>query len=122
MAVSGMASEKDALEIVSKYKAVFTQSPAAGCPDRMRTPSNLASFGPLLGNGNVAVTISGQPDVQHFWFSKNDFWRIKSRDDQGYATGIGHMDVNIPELKGATYHIEQDLYTAETKAVFTKAL
>jgi alpha-L-fucosidase 2 len=90
--------------VVSQYKAMFKVPPEG-------TPSKFAADGPLLGN--VAATISGPPEAQRFWLSKNDFWRFKSHDSKGYVTGAGYMDVNIPGLKGAGHHLEQNLYRAE---------
>jgi len=99
--------------IVSQHKTVFSKPPA-------RTPSRTAVDGPLLGNGNLAATISGSPEAQRFWLCKNDFWRFKSHDGKGYVTGVGYIDISIPGLKGAKYHLEQNLYDAKTRAVFSK--
>jgi len=99
--------------IVSQYKTVFNKPPS-------RTPCNTSVDGPLLGNGNLAATISGPPEAQRFWLCKNDFWRFKSHNGKGYVTGVGYMDISIPGLKGAEYHLEQNLYNAKTRAVFSK--
>ncbi len=106
-------SDMEAKRIVSQYKTVFNKPPT-------KTPSRTAVDGPLLGNGSIAATISGPPEAQRFWLCKNDFWRFKSRDGEGYVTGVGYMDISIPGLKGAKYHLEQNLYNAKTSAVFSK--
>ena len=107
----GMRDE--ARRIVSRHRTVFTHPPR-------RIPSKTQTDAPLLGNGNMAVALGGPPEAQRFWLCKNDFWRFKSHDGKGYVTGVGYMDVSIPGLKGAKYHLEQNLYNANTRAVFSK--
>jgi len=103
----------EAKRIVSQYKTVFSEPPA-------KIPTTAAVYAPLLGNGNLAVAISGPSEEQRFWLSKNDFWRFKSHDGLGYVTCVGYMDIIIPALKRAKYHLEQNLYDAKTRAVFSK--
>jgi len=99
--------------IVSQYKAVFKAPPS-------KTPSNTAVDGPLLGNGDLGVTISGPPEAQRFWISKNDFWKLKCQYGASGPRIFGGIDIKIPYLKGAGYLIEQELYPALTIARFTK--
>jgi len=99
--------------IVSKYKAVFDSPPT-------KTPSDTAVDGPLLGNGDLGVTISGPPQSQRLWISKNDFWRLKSQYGGSGPRVFGWIDVAFPDIKGAEYRIEQDIYTAITSARFTR--
>jgi len=108
-----LSSHDDAQRIVSQYKAIFDAPP-------QHTPSNTSVDGPLLGNGDMAVTISGAPESQQYWLSKNDFWRLKSKYGSSGPRVFGNIDINIPALKGADYHIEQEFYNAVTVSTFTK--
>ncbi len=117
------------LSIVARHKGVFTEPPAM-------TPSRKTPDGPLLGNGDMGVTIGGvserrkssrlggpgvissvsvtsSPERHRFWISKNDFWKSKAIYPNTHPCPIGGIDVKIPALVNGTYHAEQILETAE---------
>ncbi|MDR1493965.1 MAG: hypothetical protein LBT05_14785, partial [Planctomycetaceae bacterium] len=75
---------------------------------------------PLLGNGYVGIAVSGKPEKQVFYAARNDFWRMKSLHRQGYPAILGMIELNIPQLKDATYFLEQKLFDATTTAKFQK--
>jgi hypothetical protein len=105
---------QDAAErIVSAYKAVFNAPPGG-------VPSRDSARGPLLGNGDLGAVISGAPEAQRFWISKNNFWRLKDGHRQGGPRLFGGLEINIPALAGGQYLIEQQFYPAITVSRFTK--
>lgn len=93
------------------YTAIFTAPPrnvpTSGMPD-----------GPLLGNGDVGVVLAGLPETQMFYIGKNDCW-VRT-PDSGKAVAVGHVELRIPALQGATYRQEQDFARAEVRGTFTK--
>ncbi len=99
--------------IVSQYKTLMQSPPG-------RVPSRDVVNGPLLGNGNLGAVISGPPEAQKYWISKNNFWRLKDGHRQGGPRLFGGLDININDLKGGTYRVEQDIYPAITISTFTK--
>ena len=105
--------QADAERIVSKYKAVFAEPPT-------RVPSRDSVGGPLLGNGDLGAVISGTPEAQRFWISKNNFWRLKDGHRLGGPRLFGGLEINIPALSGGTYLLEQQLFPAITVSRFTK--
>ena len=105
--------QDEAERIVSQYKTVFTARPEG-------TPSRGAVDGPLLGNGDLGAVISGPPEAQRYWISKNDFWRLKDDYREGGPRLFGGLDIHIPALAGGTYRIEQQLYPAITVSQFTQ--
>jgi len=60
------------------YSSILTQ-PAS------KTPTPIMVDGPLMGNGDVGVTLAGPADSLDFYLSKNDFW---------YQTDTRHFDSN----------------------------
>lgn len=103
----------EAERIVSQYKTVF-KAPPGGVPSRD------SARGPLLGNGNLGAVISGAPEAQRFWLSKNNFWRLKDGHRQGGPRLFGGLEINIPALAGGSYLVEQELFPAVTVARFSK--
>ncbi len=99
--------------IVSKYEIIFDTPP-------QKIPMPYSVDAPLLGNGDMAVAIGGDPEKISFWLSKNDFWRFKSEHDRGYFSGIGHLDIEFPDFKMGDYRATQNLYDATTKIILDK--
>ena len=89
--------------IVSQYRALFDKPPR-------RVPSFHAVESPIIGNGDVGLTLSGPPKSQRYWISKNDFWKAGPSFKQAGPSLIGGIDVRIAALEGASYQVEQVLY------------
>ena len=118
----------DAIAVVSRHKAVFTQPP-------VHIPYQYAVDAPLLGNGDMLAALAGAPEFPQFWLTLNDFWELKnetwlmgleetvwtpSGNGQGGPRPVGRLVFQIPALSGATYHVEQELATATTIARYEK--
>ena len=100
-------------EIISRHHILFEVPPSA-------IPSTVSVDAPLLGNGFTAVAISGDPARQVLRVARNDFWRLKSMHGHGYPAPLGKIIIDIPALEGASYLVDQSLYDARTRSVFTK--
>ena len=103
----------EAERIVSQYKTVMEHPPG-------KVPSRDVVDGPLFGNGSLGAVISGPPEFQQYWISKNNFWRLKDGHRQGGPRLFAGLDISIPALKGGTYRIEQDMFSAITTSTFGK--
>jgi alpha-L-fucosidase 2 len=66
----------------------------------------------------MAVAISGVADNLRFWLNKNDFWRLQNKHDGCKPVVMGGIDLVMPALNKASYHIEQQLYSAITDGIF----
>lgn len=97
--------------IIGKHIVRFTSPP-------QRIPSQCSVDAPLLGNGFTGVALSGTPDAQVFYVARNDFWRLKSALDESFPLVLGKIELSIPQLKGASYLVEQRLYDAVSTARF----
>ena len=97
----------------SAMKSVFTKPPQP-------LPLYEQLDAPLMGNGDMAVALCGDPENQQFWLSKNDLWELRPVWCMSGPRPFGHLDIKIPQLNGATYHAEQNLTDATTLATFTK--
>jgi alpha-L-fucosidase 2 len=73
---------------------------------------------PLLGNGDMAAAIDGVPEEQRFWLGKNDLWELRNVWCRSGPRAFGHLDIRIPLLQRAAYHLEQHLRDGTTVASF----
>lgn len=97
---------------VGQYKATFTAPPK-------RIPSNSSIDAPLLGNGDTLVALGGGPAKPQFYINKNDLW-IMNREAGSHPVPLARLDIDLPELEGASYLVEQDLLHALTTGRFEK--
>lgn len=112
---SVMTSEKskEIKNIISKHIIQFTEPPK-------QIPTRNSVDAPLLGNGFTGIALSGSPEAQVFYVARNDFWRLKSALDESFPVVLGKIELDIPQLKGASYLIEQQLYEAFSTGNFAK--
>lgn len=108
------APSYEAARIIRKHSVSFTSPPK-------HIPSRSSVDAPLMGNGYTGVAIAGTPEEQTFYVARNDFWRLKSALDESYPCVLGKIGLSIPELKGASYCVEQSLYDAVTTGCFTQS-
>ncbi|MDR1561829.1 MAG: hypothetical protein LBS54_01910 [Dysgonamonadaceae bacterium] len=99
--------------VISKHVIRFNEPPR-------RIPSKVSVDAPLLGNGYMGVALAGQPERQIFYIARNDFWRLKSAHNESYPLALGKLEISIPDLAGAEYLVEQNIYDAITEARFIK--
>ena len=104
---------RDAAPIISQYKLTYHQPP-------VKIPYTFSVDAPLLGNGSFGVAVSGDPEGIVFYLARNDFWRLKSSYNESYPSVLGKLQLKIAQFEGATYSVEQELYTATTYMKFNK--
>jgi hypothetical protein len=72
-----------------------------------------------LGNGDTLVAMGGGPEKLQFYVNKNDLWlMIRTGESRPYP--LARLDLTVPDLKDASYHVEQDLLHAVTIGRFEK--
>lgn len=98
---------------VERYKAIFTKAPT-------KVPTAKTPDGPVAGNGDIGLTVGGNPDKLVFYFGKNDFWRAYPVYPGGGIAAPGRLEVSIAALKGAKYYAEQLLDKAVIEGHFSK--
>lgn len=107
--------QAESQRIVSQHKAVFDKIPAGLAP--------YSTDAVLLGNGDIAMSISTtplekgaalkkqEPGKIRFWFHKNDMWDRSSARSVALIDATFNFDPAKPEPKCT---VETDLYTATT--------
>lgn len=84
------------------------------------TPSNNKVDGPLMGNGDMTMTLGYKGDVLSYYLSKNDFWRLVSprtlarKDDVSGPRIAGIVDIQIDGYGNAGFAADQRLTDGTT--------
>lgn len=93
----------------AQFKAVPRQAPGAKTPDA-----------PLAGNGDIGLTLSGEPGRLCFYLGKNDCWRPWPVYPGGGIALPGMLELRLPALAGGDWYAEQVMDKAYILGRFTK--
>ncbi|MCX6877883.1 MAG: hypothetical protein NTW21_29330 [Verrucomicrobia bacterium] len=103
------ASSPDGEPIVGRQSFVIN-GPAGGASGAM-------AGGPIMGNGDVGVMLSGPAEELIFYIGKNDSWGSLSQS----VMAVGQMRIMTPALQGATLRTTVDMQHAELRGEYAKA-
>ena len=96
------------------YKNNWTVAPS-------HIPNNVSIDAPLMGNGDVTMSVGYKENCLRFYLSKNDFWRLLSRGDGlSGPRSAGFVDVTFEGFNDATFNAEQFLENGITISVLQK--
>lgn len=79
-----------------RYKAEFTEPPK-------HVPTSKIPDAPLEGNGDIGLTLGGNPGHLVFYFGKNDFWSAYPVYPGGGIASPGGLNIRIDDLNGQAY-------------------
>lgn len=93
-------------ENAKKHTLIFQEPPAC-------TPCDKVPDGPLLGNGDIGVAVSAQPELGRIGFhiGKNDIWNSYSHWETPGIRSYGALYLDCPQAAGS-YRAEQHLADA----------
>ncbi|WP_316838506.1 glycosyl hydrolase family 95 catalytic domain-containing protein [Pedobacter gandavensis] len=104
--------------------AVFAQSPAyknTWLKAPARTPSDVAIDAPLMGNGDLTMSMGYKGNRLSFYLAKNDFWRLRSKADGLSGPRLaGVLNLNIEGFEEADFRAEQLLSNGTTTCLLKK--
>ena len=72
--------------------------------------------GPVAGNGDVGLVMSGTSDRLRFSIGKADFWGVV----RGAISRVGWLELDVPELQDATGAADQNIGPATITGKFAK--
>ena len=86
-----------------------------------RIPGNFSVDAPLLGNGDLTMSIGYNEQSLRFYLSKNDFWRLRSRaDGLSGPRVVGFVDVKIEGFSDADFTASQLIKNGMTTCLLRK--
>lgn len=103
--------KKEEPSFLPDYRGVWTTPPG-------HTPTILSPDGAICGNGDIGMVLGGTPDRQTFYLSKADFWKAQNGYPNGGVAHIGRLQLTIPGMENAPYHVEQQISDATLNGRF----
>lgn len=105
---SSMAGVKAAQPGVPACKNTWKKAPS-------HIPNNVSIDAPLMGNGDITMSVGSAGDGLRYYLSKNDFWRLRSQaDNLSGPRVVGFLDIHIDSFDKADFTAEQLLRNGVT--------
>ena len=96
------------------FKNYWTRAPE-------RIPSDFSVDAPLMGNGDLTMSIGFQDNLLRFYLSKNDFWRLRSQaDGLSGPRVVGFVDLKIDGFDKADFKAVQHIKNGITTCLLIK--
>lgn len=93
---------------------VWTKAPS-------RTPNDVSIDAPLMGNGDVTMSVGFKNASLRYYLSKNDFWRLKSKaDGLSGPRVVGFLDIKAEGFTDDNFSAEQSLKNGVTSCLLKK--
>src|SRR5690242_5919116 len=87
----------------SRYTNTWQASP-------QHIPNNVSIDAPLMGNGDLSMSLGFKDNTLRYYLAKNDFWRLVSKaDGLSGPRVVGFLDIKITGFKESRFSAEQQL-------------
>ena len=84
-------------------------------------PNDVSIDAPLMGNGDVTMSVGYQENHLRYYLSKNDFWRLRSKADGLSGPRVaGFLDIKIDGFNNAGFTATQLISNGITTCVLQK--
>ena len=93
--------------LASQYHGKFTAPPTLVDTDQ-------TTDAPLLGNGDLGVSILNGIDAMTFVLEKNEFWSLA----EGSMKAMARVSLSIPDMQGASYSMSENIGVADVTGTF----
>ncbi|WP_316838197.1 glycosyl hydrolase family 95 catalytic domain-containing protein [Pedobacter nutrimenti] len=93
---------------------IWTKPPA-------HIPNDVSIDAPLMGNGDVTMSVGFKGDQLRYYLSKNDFWRLRSKADRlSGPRVVGFVDIKVNGFNDENFSAEQSLKNGITSCLLQK--
>ncbi|WP_214227823.1 hypothetical protein [Pedobacter sp. B4-66] len=98
----------------ASFKNIWTKPPA-------HIPNDVSVDAPLMGNGDVTMSVGFKGDQLRYYLSKNDFWRLQSKaDGLSGPRVVGFVDIKVNGFNEGDFSAEQSLRNGVTASLLQK--
>lgn len=84
-------------------------------------PNDVSIDAPLMGNGDVTMSVGFKENVLRYYLSKNDFWRLRSQaDGLSGPRVVSFVDIKIKDFNNTDFSAGQQLNNGVTNCILRK--
>jgi alpha-L-fucosidase 2 len=94
-------------QLAALYQGNFSAPPK-------NTDTQETTDAPLMGNGDVGVSVLGTIDAMTFVLGKNEFWSLAD----GHLKAMARLSLAIPGMSGASYSMTESIGSGEVTGTF----
>jgi len=107
-------NNKPGVSEIGLFKNHWTNPPS-------HIPNDVSIDAPLMGNGDVTMSLGYKGDCLRYYLSKNDFWRLRSQGN-GFSGPkvVGLVDIKIEGFDDAGFTAEQLISNGVTPCALNK--
>lgn len=107
-------SEKSGMKQIHSLTNNWVKSPT-------HIPNDFSIDAPLMGNGDVKMSVDYKGERIRYYLSKNDFWRLKSQSDNlSGPRVVGFLDITFVGLDNAEFTAQQSIRNGLTTCFLNK--
>lgn len=100
---------------VGSFINIWTKPP-------VRIPNDVSVDAPLMGNGDVTMSVGYKGDCLRYYLSKNDFWRLRSQADGLSGPRVaGFLDIKIEGFNDAGFTAKQIISNGISTCLLNKS-
>jgi len=112
--LSPLSAQKRTTVAQPAFKNIWTKPP-------QHIPNDVSIDAPLMGNGDVTMSVGYQENHLRYYLSKNDFWRLRSKADGLSGPRVmGFVDIKIDGFDSAGFTATQLISNGITTCVLQK--
>lgn len=87
----------------------------------LHIPGKVSTDAPLMGNGDLTMSVGFKDSILRYYLSKNDFWRLRSQaDGLSGPRVVGLLDIKIDGFEQPDFSAEQLLANGITTCTLRK--
>ena len=102
-----LPAREPAPPLAAQYHGTFTAPPKL-------VDTGETTDAPLLGNGDLGVSILNGIDTMTFVLNKNEFWSLA----EGSMKAMARVSLSIPDMQGSSYSMRQNIGPADATGTF----
>ncbi|NWJ51616.1 MAG: hypothetical protein HXX14_12190 [Bacteroidetes bacterium] len=116
LSVIGVFAQSKVSQInqIISYKNIWLKPP-------QNIPNNTSIDAPLMGNGELTMSVGYKENFLRYYLSKNDFWRLRSQADGLSGPRVaGFLDIKIEGFNNVDFSAEQFIKNGITTCLLNK--
>ena len=107
-------NKRSVIDEIALFKNIWKHAPA-------RVPDNVSIDAPLMGNGDLTMSVGYKKGILRYYLSKNDFWRLRSQaEGLSGPRVVGFLNIQVEDFTDSGFTAEQQILNGITTCEMKK--